>query len=595
MFSLLAGACNIGVLCFFLIAYVISTQQLVSQQRDVTEAVARLFDAKFADSRKTLNTLAPLISATDGDIVKARTIINNHVTRLGQSLRIAWSDNHQRLRVGTMVGVFASDKVAVKVMDDPIDLAHRDYINHAVAHPGVIAVSGVMPHAVTGRMFFAIAIGVVGKEKQYLGCLASIVDVLQLQDLFRAVVADKPIVLTVDLSNGSRIFSSHNDAPAIRNETVERADFHITSGLLKEAVFDIQKELFKKFLMVLVISNLGMVGIFAIMYRYYIAPLKELANTFLDLPANLAPVLTQGDDELTMIIGRASAIKDLLVQYRATQEEASYYLENLRQAVALIRNLQDEQTAFLSTVSAEMQETFTAIQRYAGFLEGELNEDFYHTDSYFQEHLKDSAQNLKFLSNAFYLMCLHKSGTFKLTNVPVGVWGVIEHVLALFRDVITYRNITLKIERGDGTLELDHDESIIRHIVWGIFFITMKYVDDDGVLAVTLHQEGKILHMTVQASAVMEGLLPQVDSDMAPFFPKSLDKTHLLEQILLSHVNYRVVHYLLMHFGGGVEVKVIDSHAENCPPGFKWSIKFTPFKSSAHIRPPQAAKPVQPA
>lgn len=561
----LAALLNTGFILWFAASWHFQERQLEQTRTELVQALKSPLDIWIEDSTATLHELAPHIRAADGKINQTQAIINNHVTRAGERLRIAWSDADMQLRVGTAIGLFGLNGNA----PDAIDLGHRDYIQAAAENPGEIVIGSIKPHAVTGRSFFAVAMGIATPEGDYLGCLASIIDVSHLQKIMQAIAADAPVWVKTTLAHGGVVFET-GAKPHGTIFTDDLGRFAVQSAVETAAKEAIWHHSMQRAALWLLGVNAVLGFLYWAIYRAYVRPLRELAATFLTLPAHLVPHETKDGAEITRIVDRARHIKDLLVEYHAVQSESHSHNESLKQAIGTIDSLHAEQMTFLSTVGAEMEETFTAIRRYASFLEGGLEEDYYHTDSLFLESLKDSAQNLKFLSNAFYLMCLHKAGNYHGKTEQVDMEQLCRQVAALFAESAEFRHQNLQIlSEGDATTR--QDESILRHVLWGVFFLLAKYADDEAELTVRITRTDTALNLTAGASACLPGHVPEVDPDMAPFFPVSLNRTRMLEDAISSHVDFAVAHYLLNHFCSGATLKAQASEGES---GLGFSLQF---------------------
>ncbi|MGB1540182.1 MAG: sensor histidine kinase, partial [Rickettsiales bacterium] len=338
------------------------------------------------------------------------------------------------------------------------------------------------------------------------------------------------------LENGVKPFSLHESG------------FLLRTAFLRQAVFDLRMHYFLHYLIAAAATNgLILLGIWLI-YRFYISPLQKLAKTFLSLPDSMLPTAPANDDEVAALVGRAKDIKNLLIDYHSSKEEARHYLETLKEAISMIHKLHEEQVTFLSTMSSEMEETFTAIHRYAGFVEGEIEEEYHHDDGLFLENLKDSAQNLKFLSNVFYLMCVHKSNEYSPEVRTLDLHHLLEQVVLLFSEVADYRHIAIDFPGQNAVCLIKSDETVLKHLLWGMLFIAMKFADDGARIRLeTQEQDGMVL-CRFHVSAILPEILPLIDEDLATFFPQSMTHGNLAKEAMENHINYKVLEYLLDHF-----------------------------------------------
>ena len=342
---------------------------------------------------------------------------------------------------------------------------------------------------------------------------------------------------------------------------------------------------FQQFALWFVCLNLVLGSIALLVYRSYVRPLHELAATFLTLPQHLLPNLPEGTDSVTDVVRHAKAIKHQLVQHHLNRSESQESLTHLKSAIAQIHSLHDEQIEFLRTLSAEMESTFSAISRYAGFVEGGLQEDYFHTDDVFLENLKDSAQNLKFLSNAFYLMCLHKSGNYVPVTEKVELHALLLQVISLFQTSADFREMHLAVDTT-GPCVLEADSAVMRHLFWGTMYLLAHFADDGAKLTFTLTPTDEGMTVTARASQCLPGLVNDTDPDLAAFFPDSLSKTGQLHAGIRSHVDFRVIDYLAQHFCQDSGVQIKTSSSENSSLSFELVLTL---RSAAAAAPSRAA------
>ena len=570
---------NLTVIVFFGTFCWLADAQLEGRREEVARSLSRVLGYRFNQSRAMLAELAPLIQKKNGSIPAVRAIINDRVIRAGENLRIAWSDNDRQLRVGTMVGVFIDEARMSGVKSATVDLSHRDYIRFAMQEPGTIVVSSIKPHGITGRNFFAIAVGVIDEAgENYLGCLASINDVESLQNLFASMLEGEGIDVRINLAGGDELYASPA-APLKLAHTRKEHGFSISTSLKPGARQEAAYTYLKKALFFLLVINGTLLVIFWGVRRFYIRPMRELEATFLNLPESLIPPSGEENDS-ARLVERAQKIKDLLMEYHGSQEEAQAHMASLKKAIGQIHAMHSEQALFLNTLSAEMREAFMAIHHYAGFLEGEVEEEYYHSEGLFLENLKDSAQNLKFLSNVFYLICLQKSGRYSPVIRNVEVVPLFRQIIALFGASLEFRSIDFKFAEPRKPVAIVYDESILRHLFWGAAFLAIKYAGDGATLKLEV-QGGEEISIRLEASDCLEAYIPRVDEDLAPFFPKSLDKTRMLEEVVANHVNYKVMAQLLEFVNGRGELAVHAEYKEGKRMGFALTLRLIPLDDVA--------------
>lgn len=537
---------NILLIAGFSALYLVQTQRLQEGEQELTSAIISLLHLRVQQSHDMLLTLEPEVRDAAGDLEAVQRLINTHVTRAGYGLRIAWTDAEKILRVGTLVGLFG---VGEGRATPEIDLSHRDYIQSAESRPGQVVTGGVHAHAVTGRPFFAFALGVEDAEGNYLGTLASITDVTQLQKLLHSIVADSYVALRVSLPNGDELFAHQASLASKPWREQKTQGLTVESAVTFTALVELRQKTLTQFFIWVGGANIVLLLVGWLAYRMYVKPLQQLAATFLTLPAHLASDKAWQGDDVGGMIHRAKHITDLLVLHHGGQLESKAQRDQLRKAIAQIDHLNEEQLTFFSTVGAEMEETFLAIRRYAGFLEGGLDEDYYHTDTTFLENLKEAAQNLKFLSNAFYLMCLQKSGGYQGKREALSLQKLASHTALLFEDALEFRQITLH-GLGDDEREqlIEQDTAIVRHVLWGVFFLLMRYADDSANIHFIIRQAENGVRLNADVSACLPGHIASMDEEMSTFFPETLNPARLLEEAISSHVDFMVADHLLRYF-----------------------------------------------
>ena len=209
-------------------------------------------------------------------------------------------------------------------------------------------------------------------------------------------------------------------------------------------------------------------------------------------------------------------VKDQYVQLERVEKTEQDLRKKYEEKAYQVANLE-----VFKAQMAEMEETFLAIRRYAGFLEGGLDEDYYHTDTTFLENLKEAAQNLKFLSNAFYLMCLQKSGGYQGKREALSLQQLAGHTALLFEDALEFRQITLHGLGEDEREQLiEQDTAMVRHVLWGVFFLLMRYADDSANIHFTIRQAENGVRLNADVSACLPGHIASMDEDMSTFSPK---------------------------------------------------------------------------
>lgn len=531
----------------------------------VRGAIEQIFSERITESVTALHKLRGEVLEAQGEMGAVQALIDQEITRKGGALRIAWSDADRKLRVGTIVGVFQEERESYPA-PPPVDLSHRDYIQKAQEAPGVIYVSELAAHAITGRSFFAIALG-IAEGKQYLGCLASIVDVSYLRELLTRSSMDGAVGVLAVMPDGAVLFDNHRPQDSRRHKMETAEGFSIAlyspsygAGLLL------------RFIPVALISTLVFVFLAGVFQHFFIRPLEAISHYVLELPAQDQQFLPEGGSDQEILV-KAEAIRTLLADYFYTKKETREHRQNLSEAVRLIHVMHEEHSGIMSSLGRELEEIFLAINRYAAFIEGQVQEDHSEPEAYLEE-IKECGLNLKFLSNSFYLICKERLGYVSLRSEPVDIESCIASVRELVEDALGLRGIDLAC-RGELPHPLwETDPTRLKHILWGVVYLAVRYADDNQTvgLGVSQTEQGK-LHFSLTVARCMEAYVPAADVTLDAFFP-SYRRTQLerVESMISQHANMLVIRHFAQQLGGSVTLALVMQ--EDAIPGYRIEVEI---------------------
>ncbi len=556
--------CNAGAVLYSAHRY---TVQMTAHRHALArslEEMAQILAERVDKSARMLLRIAPQAAETGGELGAIRDLINNHVTKAGGDLRIAWTDHHNLLRVGTVIGIF-KDEANAQGADKPISLSHREYIRTATTHPGRIVTGAILPHAVTGRSVFAVAVGVADAKGRYLGCLASIIDVENLREVLTRSLRETGFGAEIRMPDGAPLFRSGN-ATAVY-ETISRTTpegFALSVILPTEMQRLVAAELLRTLLFTLLWTNAALLIVYAVYSRLFIVPFERISTHLDGIPdAALAldPAAAPRHERVTQ---KALAMGGLLQAHLTAKEQAAQTLGRLQETASRAQSMHHEQVIFLSGISTETERAFRILSRYADYVEGNIAEDYAHDEEVFLENVKDVTLNLKYIANACYQIAVYKTGK---TAAPIGsvdVGDCMRQTLFLLDAMFEWRCI--RIEQGEMAARIRHCETLVKHMVWGVSYLAYRFIDDDARLTVSLAGTETGCLLRLEASRFHRQALPQAERDIAELLPsrkKEWGKT--LAQQLSAHINAVIVGYFAERFNGHFTTEITE---EPGMPGF---------------------------
>ncbi|MFZ4761359.1 MAG: hypothetical protein ACOYK8_00895 [Alphaproteobacteria bacterium] len=533
------------------------THQLLKHTKALTQEITA---KKIGQSISTLENIYSEAMETGGNLEKMRHLINNRITRAGLDLRVAWSDKDKMLRIGTIIGIFKNnDDTNIIDNDVAVDLSHRDYIEMAIREPQTIHLSAIRPHSITGRDFFAIAMGVAGKNGLYFGCLASIIDVENLREAMAELTQNQPLYLRLTMPNGQILWSNFQEKDQLYDQHLVT-----TEGLHIELAYS--HLAYKKFIqrtILLAIISLLLANLLLYLLHYYYqsfftAPLEKIKASFEDLPDRIfySPPLCHPLN----IQQKANAVGQLLTAYDKLQTENQHLQTEQEQALRFIQHLHQQQISFLDAASAEMEEAFHILHHYNEFLQGNVRHNYFHDDELFLENVLDVTQNLKFMANSFYLISRHQSGHLYLRPHKTDIALLIEEALFILQPVLEWRAIDLDIN-CESIISTHYDQTILKHIIWGSLYLCYRFIDDGSTLTINLQREGDNIIICLQASCFITKNEHDKHEALADFFPQyKQEQQQFNVEKVRKHINTVIIGYFTHYMGGSITV---DSHQES--------------------------------
>lgn len=522
----------------------------VERRRDYVESLfTHHLTSHYDLAQRVLREVAAQVALSKGDLPNIRSIIDREVNQKGFTLRVAWSDATMQLRVGTAIALFEPDADTEYLKTYHLDLKDRNYIRRARATPGEVVVSRLLHHKVTGRSFYAIALGVADAQGQYLGTLASVVDREPLADMMQAALDGGVLLGSLHLPGGESVFSNLSSGFTGQEEVILTGGYHLTVMVSPQYEHQLIEHYFFTVLLLLIIITL----LFLVFYHSFARRLTEPVQEALQLlfGLNLQDKADMGKElALPVLLPKIRALQELMRDYDDIRSQLDDKEGKLHAAAELLLDVRQEYYGTLGSLSQELQQVFDAIQHYGEFCRDASLED---ADDVYQQHfeVEEFGLNLKFIANALYLLCQENYGKLHLHAEPLFVDACVEESLARCREVIEDK--TLDIRYTATQTHFRHDETFIRYLIDGVIYSVWRYMAyaSKAEITVEVTGQGGQLQLTAHVKELEDIFLPPQSRDASLFIPsRRKSSAEDITRHLEGHINIKMLR-LLARVGGG--------------------------------------------
>lgn len=535
---------------FFLLCYALITLAALAYSHFVYRSKLHSLDDRLAyastlirdyietrhnESSRVLSELATKVQAVDGDAAKVRTLIDSEVNKRGLPMRVAWSDSDKVLTVGTAIGIFTPESDSSYLEEYRQTLSHRDYTAKASAEPGKVVMSSLLKHAITGRNFYAIAYGVADKNGKYLGCLADIIEQTSVTGFLSGVLQGDAILGELRLPDGRKLFSTLTIGLKAESQVVDGG--YVLKTRINPSRLD---ALWHQHLVESALILLSTTLLFVVLYhgfaRFLTRPVQDMLQLLFGVDAR-----QRHDLALHALLPRIQQLRDIADAHDTLNHRLQDREAKLSQAAEAMQGIRSEYYGTLGSLGTELQQAFDAISAY-----GEQYRNSTESDEAYQQHfeVEEFGLNMKFISNALYLLCQANYGEFKAKPEHLAVDALVAASLHRCHEVIEEKTVTI---RHQGVQVLcRHDAALLGYLVDGFIYTVWRYMayGSKAELDYSVDGEGNLeIHAAI--SELEDVLLPIAARDASLFIPsRSVSSAKDITAALEQHINVKMLRML---------------------------------------------------
>jgi|GEM_PF-4955863 len=503
-----------------------------------TAAIRDYMETRHANSARVLAQLAPKVQAANGEVETVRDLIDSEVNMRGLPMRVAWSNRDKTLVVGTAIGIFTpkTDRSYLEAYRQ--SLAHRDYIAAASANPSEIHVSNLHTHAITGRSFFAIAYGVADANGAYLGTLADIVEQTSVTAFLSGVLQGEQILGELRLPSGKKLYSTLTIGLKVAGETLE-GGYVLKTTINPKLLASLWQQHLAEMALILLTTTLLFVVLYQGFAQYLTRPVQEAMQLLFGVDAR-----QRNDLALHALLPRIQHLRDMADNHDALADSLQDRERKLAEAAEAMQGIRREYYGTLGSLGDELQQAFDAINAYGEqYRQIARGED----DEAYQQHfeVEEFGLNMKFISNALYLLCQANYGEFKTKAETLPVDALVADSLHRCHEVIEEKTVTIR--QQEGQVFFRHDAALLGYLVDGFIYTVWRYMayGSRADLAYTVNAEGT-LELSASIAELEDILLPRQSRDASLFIPsRSRSSATDIADALEKHINIKMLRMLV--------------------------------------------------
>ncbi len=218
---------------------------------------------------------------------------------------------------------------------------------------------------------------------------------------------------------------------------------------------------------------------------------SEREGVFTTEHLNLADQLA---DQVSGAISNARSHEKAL---RAEKEKVESEARNRE-----LERLNEQRSAFLSTVSHELKTPLTSLMAFADILVKNRDANLTERQLIQVQVMQRSARRLDVLINDLLDVSKLDIGEFKLIKRTFEVKDLIEELRIDFAPVIQAKNQTLDVHYPDGEALIDADQDRIAQLISNLLNNASKYSDRGAEITLSLSFEGSSLLITVEDTGI---------------------------------------------------------------------------------------------
>ena len=227
------------------------------------------------------------------------------------------------------------------------------------------------------------------------------------------------------------------------------------------------------------------------------------------------------------------------------------------------QGIDTEKIALLNAASHEMEQAFKVISHYATMLEEKESAFEATVDGKYEfDDVSEMGNNLKFVSNAFHLIINRHPILMLNPSQATDAAKVSIELLDMLEPYMERRNLDLYFEQEAEQALLELDEMVVRHVLWAVYSLSIRYAANGAKLHVSIKRNGSgELEISASMDAIEREMLPRPRQDFYPCV--AAHKQNLaarLLPVLSNHINLRIARYFLKRCNGKI---IIQSQQKN--------------------------------
>lgn len=200
----------------------------------------------------------------------------------------------------------------------------------------------------------------------------------------------------------------------------------------------------------------------------------------------------------------AAALQDLYGNMENKVAERTAALKSTNLELARASQVKSE---FLARMSHDLRTSLNAIMGFTDLLLSQQAGPLTDKQQRYLTHVTNASQHLLGLINDILDLTRVEAGRLEIHPEPCQVAPILEGTLALFRTQALARRITLTQEIESPLGELMVDRIRLQQILHNLLSNAVKFSSEDGVVTVTVRQDGLELELVVRDQGI--GILPE--------------------------------------------------------------------------------------
>lgn len=176
--------------------------------------------------------------------------------------------------------------------------------------------------------------------------------------------------------------------------------------------------------------------------------------------------------------------------------------DELRASRALAEEASEAKTRFLATIGHELRTPLNAIVGFSDMMAEGIGGTLSATHQDYTGHIRQSGHHLLEVVNMLLDMSKIDAGKFELQADGFFPQSLVDPCLQMVEQVGRERNIAVKTSIPDNLPQLIGDERACRQIMINLLSNAIKFSNDDGVVALGMRRQGKMLAISVSDNGI---------------------------------------------------------------------------------------------